>query len=283
MKIPAGIAPVLVENLPLPVFLATEGGLRALNPLAERLRAECSRLGGEDEERLARLLEGAWTLELPEGRLLLPGLDGAARRRAEQLESFGRQTGGIVHNLNNPLNALSGMIQLMMFRNMELPELERLDAQTDELAAQIRQLGDRYRRLHEYDRGAPLTWELVVREELRFYRADSALKHRCELSLDLPADLPCPLPYREASWLVDRLLEAVLLLVPHDDMSDLRADLPEGWPRFRLIKPNLAHAEQALGSLTCGLMLDLLASCGRRLHWSADGEEAVAATAPLDE
>jgi signal transduction histidine kinase len=276
----ADSALALLAGLPVPALLERDGALTALNPAAVRLLASCRELGGDGPP--PGLLEGACRIPARTGTLVLPGLTGPLRRRAEQLQSFGRYTGGIVHNLNNPLNALSGMIQLMMFRNMDLPELERLDAQTDELAAQIRQLGERFRRLQEYEEGAPLTWDFVIREELRFYRADSALKHRCEQQVDLPADASCPLAYREASWHFDRLLEALLLLVPHDDLSPLRIDLPGGWPRLRLARPNLEHAPAALALLSHDLMLDLLATNGRRPVWSATPEEAVAGSAPLN-
>lgn len=223
----------------------------------------------------------ALRLRLEEGELLLPGLDPEHRRKGEQYQSFGRYTGGIVHNLNNPLNALSGMLQLMMFRNSDLPELPRLEAQGDELAAQIRHLGERYRRLREYERGTPLAWELVLREELRFYRADAALKHRCRLVEDIPADVPCPLSFREASWLVDRLLEAVLLLAPQEEISELRVDLDLGWPRFRLPAPDLGSLPEAVALLAQPLMVDLLAGARRRLLWQADADGVVAGTLPL--
>jgi signal transduction histidine kinase len=275
------LAETLLEHLPYPVYLRPRGAgadaWRPLNAAARRLGVLGLPLCGDGAPS-----SGFWRLEAGEEELLVPGLDPESARRGEQLESFGRYTGGIVHNLNNPLNALSGMIQLMQFRHPELADLERLDLQTDELAGQIRLLGDRYRRLQEYERGTPLTWELVVHEELRFYRADAALKHRCEQELDLPADQPCPLPYREASWLFDRLLESILLLVREDDMSPLRVDLAGGWPCLRLQRPDLGRAAEARTLLARPLMLDLLAGCGRRLDWRADEAEAVAATAPLD-
>jgi hypothetical protein len=167
-----------------------------------------------------------------------------------------------------------------MFRNSDLPELPRLEAQGDELAAQIRHLGERYRRLREYERGAPLAWQLVLREELRFYRADSALKHRCRLVEELPADVPCPLGFRDASWLVDRLLEAVLLLAPQEEISELKVDLDLGWPRFRLPAPDLARVPEAVALLAHPLMQDLLSGAGRRLLWQADAEAVVAGTLP---
>lgn len=273
MNATPALALELLERLPVAVFLEEGGGPRPLNALARLLEAEA---GGVPPA----VLEGAWELPWESGRLLLPGLDCAARRRAEQLESFGRYTGGIVHNLNNPLNALSGMIQLMMFRNSDLPELERLDHQTEELANQIRHLGDRYRRLQEYERGTPLTWELVLSEELRFFRADSVLKHRCQQELDLPADIACPLAFRDASWLVDRMLEAILLLVPGEGMFPLRIDLQGGWPHFRLSEPNLAMVEASLGLVRHPLLVELLAPLGRHLEWRVGAEAADVSVIP---
>jgi len=265
------LAATLVEHLPLAVFLQDGTAPRPLNALARR----------QAERGLApESFEGAWSLETAEGRLLLPGLDPEVRRHAEQLQSFGRYTGGIVHNLNNPLNALSGMIQLMMFRNSDLPELERLDHQTDELAKLIRQLGDRYRRLLEFEKGTPLSWELVVEEELRFHRADSALKHRCQLEKDLPADLPCPLGFRDGSWLVDRLLEAIIKLVPGEGMCPLRVDLPGGWPRLRLEEPDTTREAQARHVLAHPLLTELLDVHGLELRWSVGAVAAEVAVAP---
>jgi signal transduction histidine kinase len=271
MTIPPTLAAMLVEHLPVPVFLHNGDGLQPLNSLA---RSQAAR--GLAPAQMA----GAWSLETADGRLVVPGLDPEERRHAEQLQSFGRYTGGIVHNLNNPLNALSGMIQLMMFRNSDLPELERLDHQTDELAKLIRHLGDRYRRLLEYERGTPLSWELVVEEELRFHRADSALKHRCQLEKELPADIACPLTFRDASWLVDRLLEAILKLVPGEGMCPLRVDLKDGWPRLRLEEPDIQREGQALQVLGHPLLTELLDVHGLELRWNAGAVAAEVAVAP---
>ncbi|MFA7329861.1 MAG: hypothetical protein WC326_02195 [Candidatus Delongbacteria bacterium] len=264
----------LMEHLPVPIFLENGAGPQPQNRLARQL-VEVA--GGVP----AAVLEGAWELQTEQGRLLLPGLKGEERRRAEQYQSFGRYTGGIVHNLNNPLNALSGMIQLMMFRNSDLPELERLDRQTEELANQIRYLGDRYRRLQEYERGAPLTWELVISEELRFFRADSVLKHRCQLELEVAADVACPLSFRDASWLLDRMLEAILLLVPGEGMYPLRLDLLDGWPQLRLSEPNLNLQDEALGLVRHPLMVDLLHPLGLSLRWRVGSATAELAVTPI--
>jgi|GEM_PF-2435234 len=271
------------DALPLPILWreVREAPWEGANEAGRRL-LECWRLLDATADPAPALEDGALRLTVAGGELLLPGLDPEHRRRGEQYQSFGRLTGGIVHNLNNPLNALSGMLQLMMFRNSDLPELPRLEAQGDELAAQIRHLGERYRRLQEYERGAPLAWELVLREELRFYRADAALKHRCRLEEDLPANVPCPLSFRDASWLVDRLLEAVLLLAPSDEISELRVDLDLGWPRFRLLAPDLGRVRESVALLASPLMMNLLAGAGRRLLWQADATTVMAGTLPLD-
>ncbi len=268
------LAQHLMEQLPVPVFLENGAGPQPQNRLARQLVEAAG-------EVPVAVLEGAWELQTEAGRLLLPGLKGEDRRRAEQYQSFGRYTGGIVHNLNNPLNALSGMIQLMMFRNSDLPELERLDRQTEELANLIRYLGDRYRRLQEYERGAPLTWELVISEELRFFRADSALKHRCQLEVEVAADSACPLAFRDASWLVDRMLEAILLLVPGEGMYPLRLDLQDDWPHLQLAEPSLILQDEALGLVRHPLMVDLLHPLGLSLRWSVGPAAVDLAVIPI--
>jgi hypothetical protein len=151
---------------------------------------------------------------------------------------IGQFTDGIVHNLNNPLNAVSGLVQLMAMRNPDSKELDRLDGQIEILASMIRDLGQRFRRLHEPVSGH--LWSQVIKSELNFFQAKAQIKHHCEVDFQTEREVSCPMTWPEATWLVDQILLTLVLVVPGEGMRKLKLGVDNSWPFAEL---NLASDE----------------------------------------
>jgi hypothetical protein len=264
------VAPACLDALPLPLFREAAEGLEAANAAARELLPGLAAVGPARAVVESRWREQGRSFSAGGERWLLLTPPPAAVRLADQHAALGRFAGGLTHNLNNPLNALSGMVQLLMFRLPDLPDLAKIDNQTDELARMIRQVGDRYRRLTDWPEGMPLTWEDVLREELVFFRANMIFKHRCSLQSTLDGATPCVLSYADAAWLFGTLLEAVLVLVPPDGQQRLSVDLDDGWPRIRLDEPATAEFDRTLAALLDGRVAELLARHGRSPGWRLD-------------
>ena len=180
--------------------------------------------------------------------------------RQEHYALIGKFTDGIVHNLNNPLNAVSGLVQLMAMRNPESQELERLDVQIEQLAEQIRELGQRFRKFHEPVSGH--LWSQLLQAELLFFNAKAQIKHHCELELQLDADIPCPITWPEATWLVDQVLLALIDVIPCEGMRKLIIGVEGGWPFFDLAVPGDAVASSFDDVLNHPIIKSLLAPYG---------------------
>jgi hypothetical protein len=257
---------LLPETFAHPLFQESLDGPRPLNQLAERLidwyREQTGEKPGLDHE----LFHDCLALPTTAGRLLIPGLKASPWQGACR-SSFGEHMGGLVHNLNNPLNALSGMVQLMMFRDPERKDLGGLEEQIDLLIAMIRETGERYRHLEDGRANAPTSWKDVFEQELGFYRAVPALKHRCIVEAELPADSPCPLGYHEAVLMADCLLDSVLACVPAEGQSPLKVHLEDGWPLLELNECNAEARVQSYAALRLPVIDGLLKKHGRRLDW----------------
>ncbi len=257
---------LLPETFTHPLFQESPDGPRPLNQLAERLvdwyREQTGEKPGLDHE----LFQNCFFLPATGGRLLIPGLKASPWQGACR-SSFGEHMGGLVHNLNNPLNALSGMVQLMMFRDPERTDLGGLEEQIDLLIAMIREAGERFRHLEDGRAGAPTSWKDVVEQELGFYRAVPALKHRSIVEADLPGDSPCPLGYHEAVLLVDCLLDSALACVPAEGQSPLSLCLEDGWPLIELKECNEEARALSHAALRLPVIDGLLRKHGRRLDW----------------
>jgi hypothetical protein len=182
----------------------------------------------------------------------------------EQFSMIGQFTGGIVHNLNNPLNAISGTAQLMAMRDPENEKLKVLDEQIEILATMLRDLGQHYRRLHE-----PVTlfgWPDVLKAEIHFFQAQAALKHHCELDLHVVEQSSCPFSWIEATYLVDRFLLALVAVVPTQGMFSLQMGIAGGWPFLALDLP-VEPSHEALQALQNNTLLnELLAPYEVALH-----------------
>lgn len=263
--------PPCLDALPLPLFRDRGTELEPYNGAARDLLEESLGRGLERQVLEASWRDGGWPYEAGGDRWLLLSPSPQALRLLEQHGAMGRFAGGLTHNLNNPLNALSGMVQLMMFRMPDLPDLAKIDTQGDELANMIRRVGDRFRRLTDWPEGMPMTWEDVLREELVFFRSNMTFKHRTLLDARMDGETRCPLNYVDASWLFGRLLEAVLVHVPADGQLPLTIDMHDGWPRLSLESPKGApRVERAFATLLDGRVASLLAAHGRRVGWNLD-------------
>ncbi len=264
-----GWAEEVLRQLPYPLFRLESDSAVPLNPAALNLAGACEEQDLPLPDYLRRHGRShSW--ETGGARYLLLGHDRRQLRLGEQLRSFGELAGGVAHNLNNPLNALSGLIQLLTLRNPELGDLSKVDEQSEMLVQQIRCFAERYRRLVETAETAPPTWELILREEFNFYRAHMTVKHHCEVRFDLPEGTTAPLDYLDGSWLVGRMLQAVVAVMRDRGMHALTVDLHDGWPRLKIENALPEHLAQILPELSDRRLDELLEPQGLRLRWAFD-------------
>lgn len=195
----------------------------------------------------------------------------AQQRFLEQQASFGRLAAGFVHNLNNPLNALGGLVQLLQMKLGENRDLEKMERQLDALAGLVRCAGERYRKLHSRTEGLALGWERIIRQELEFYYADGVLKHQVQTTIDVSPDEVSPLEFGDASWVFDRLLEALIGCIEGRGNHCLRISIEDHWPCLTLSGDQPWNREKALLRFADGRLQTLLGRCGRGLHCLVEG------------
>ncbi len=261
----------LVSQLPLPVFFHSETEFRTLNPAAERFATACEENGASAVDFVSMHRDSVFEVRVETGRILVLGLGSRLLRLAEQLAGYGRMAGGITHNLNNPLNAISGLVQLMMFRNEHNTELQKIDDQSEVLIQQIRCNADRYRRITELSNSNEIGWLELVRQEIDFYKAHMTFKHHCTYELNIPDDASVSLDYLEATWVFDRLLEACLDLVESEGSHEIYIDLSDNWPRVSILDAIPERLPHILPQLTSEQLRLFCAQHDGEPVWSLDG------------
>jgi signal transduction histidine kinase len=211
-------------------------------------------------------------VETAPGQGLLVLWENATQQRfLEQQASFGRLAAGFVHNLNNPLNALGGLIQLLQMKLGENRDLDKMERQLDILAALVRCSGERYRKLHSRTEGLALAWERIIQQELEFYWADGVLKHQVKTTVDVAPDRISPLEFGDASWLFDRLLEALIACIEGRGSHELVIRIEQDWPCLTLAGDQAWNRERALLRFADGRLQTLLDAHRRDLVCIAEG------------
>ncbi len=263
----------LLDKLPFAVFRRQAGRLEALNSPAEARLKWCA----EDAELQPVPEEPApVVVSLEEGAELVFCITPEnAGRLAVQEALFGSTASGFVHNLNNPLNAMAGLTQLMEMKLGPQRDLGKIEKQQDKLAEMIRNHGQRYRRLHSSTSATP-GWAEIVAMELEFFQASSVFKHQCEVQVDLPEEQVCPLEYTDASWLLDRLILAVIPLAPKTGCLPIRITEDEGWPSLRVQgDPGIEMRRRVMQAFVDGTCQAFLAEHGRRLDIRLEQAELI--------
>ena len=261
----------LVSQLPLPVFFHSDAEFRAINKAAERFAQACEENGASAVDFVSMHLDSVFEVPVPGGRLLVMGLGSRLLRLAEQLAGYGRMAGGITHNLNNPLNAISGLVQLMMFRSENNTELQKIDDQSEVLIQLIRCNADRYRRITEMSNSSEIGWHELIQQELEFYKAHMTFKHHCTAELSVPDDAAVSLDYLEATWIFDRLLEACLDLVEAEGTHEVYIDLSDNWPRVSVKDAIPERLPHILPQLTSEQLRLFCAEHDSEPVWTLDG------------
>jgi len=124
----------------------------------------------------------------------------------------GKNTKGIIHNINSPLQVLSMQMELLRMDCLKLKDrlrsgdaspkdlealmdksIERL-AQVEEVVQkinhQISVIGARVSETDDHDQGTPVMLNQLLEEHVEFWKADLFFKHKVELSMKLPEISP---------------------------------------------------------------------------------------------
>jgi PAS domain S-box-containing protein len=138
-------------------------------------------------------------------------------RQAERLASLGTLVGGVAHELNNPLSAVLGFVELMLMD--ERPPAEREDLETirreaERMAKIVADLRVIARGVPEQANAEHVDMNDVVRHVLKT-RSHSLARNRVEVREDLAVDLPRVQADR------GRLEQAVLNLVVNAEQAML--------------------------------------------------------------
>ncbi len=207
----------------------------------------------------------------------LPALTvGELLETRERFALLGSMLGGMIHNLNNPLNAVMGVAQLMELRLPGDKDIPRLLKYVDELAQLLRDMTNKV----QFEERLPRIDDLAawLTREMRFYRFHLGFKHGVEVRMELDAnlfpvvDIP-PLPmttflFRFVDWLGG--------VVNHHQKAQLSFSSPDpASPRMvlelQLVEPQAATASQledVVGLLTAaGISNELRIESDTELSW----------------
>jgi two-component system, NtrC family, sensor kinase len=165
-----------------------------IGTLARGLEAMLARVRGFNRELQDRVAEATADLaaknrELAELNELL--IDARRERSAqERLAALGQLSGTIAHELGNPLNAISGNVQLLV-RDAACPpevreQLRVIEAEVKRMTSIIRRFLDSARAL--VPRPEPVQLGALVEEALSL-NVSAEARHRIEVRRDVPADL----------------------------------------------------------------------------------------------
>ena len=266
-----------------PVFSWNGQGYCAQNDAARRLDTWFQQEGLDREAILSNPELPARRVEIAPGEGLLLLCEAPLQQRMlEQQASFGRLAAGFVHNLNNPLNALGGLIQLLQMKSGESRDLEKMERQLDNLTALVRCCGERYRKLHSRTDGRSLAWERIINQELEFYWADGVLKHQVDSRVEVPPEALAPLDFGDASWLFDRLLEAMIGCIEGRGSHTLTIRLEQGWPRLELAGEQAWDRDRALSRFVDGRLQEMLREHRRELRCTTGADSITLYTQELD-
>ncbi len=139
-----------------------------------------------------------------------------------KLASLGKVTGGLIHNLNGPLQNIGldlEMTQYMLKKGAEagggnesniLPRLRRIEEELDRLNTIIKASSNRI--MHTYN--GLLNFNDYLEQELLFFNTNLYYKHNVETTLDLGDQPPLisGLPENSIlafSWLLQRIIEEI--------------------------------------------------------------------------
>jgi hypothetical protein len=266
-------AEILINSMPIPVFREKEGSISGVNVPAEEILRDIRKLD-DWEKALQEIFASSWCCDIGQEKFYIPELSESFRRKQQLLMKVGSLAGGIAHNFNNPLNTISGQIQLMLFRDPERTDYTRIDEFSEKLARMIRNFGERSQRIVEEENGIGNTWLMVIDKEIDFYRGHMDFKHFVEVDLDVDAAKGCPLNYTDASWLINKMLEFLIQVVTTSNTWQLKVSLLNGWPCFELLG-------NMQGSLTAGIagiammnQMSLIKDNDHEVSWKADKNSA---------
>jgi len=177
----------------------------------------------------------------------------------ERFAYLGSLLGGMIHNLNNPLNAVMGVSQLMELRLPDDKDIPRLLKYIDELANQLREITSKV----QFEERMPRIDDLPawLDQEMRFYRCHLGFKHGVEVKLELDAGRfpTIDVPGLPVTTFFFRFIEWMSGVIDHKKKAELvLRTTPEPSDPVLLLELHLVQAEAATASTLVDL-IDLLA------------------------
>jgi len=100
----------------------------------------------------------------------------------ERFARLGVLMGGMIHNVNNHLNALMGAVQLLEISYPEQPDIKRLTTGLDALDREVKTYTVKF--LREKHLKPVTDFRRFLEDELQFFRADLLFKHATEVVLE---------------------------------------------------------------------------------------------------
>ncbi len=179
----------------------------------------------------------------------------------ERFARLGSLLSGMIHNLNNPLNAVMGIAQLMELRLPDDKDIPRLLKYVDVLADQLRDLTSKVQFEERLPRIDDLPAWLEV--EMRFFQVDLGFKHGVAVEVDIDrerfpsVDVPA-LPM--STWLF-RFIHWLDGVVDHHQKASLRFSAPEPDEPLLLMELHLIEPE-ARTATELNDLVDLINTAG---------------------
>ena len=107
----------------------------------------------------------------------------------QKLAAIGQVAAGITHNLNNPIAVIQGLVELLILKHGNSPELEKILIQVKRMGDVIKTILGKTRR--EQDTGIrSLDINDMLKDELEFFNTNLFYKHHIEKKIELTEKVP---------------------------------------------------------------------------------------------
>ena len=107
----------------------------------------------------------------------------------QKLAAIGQVAAGITHNLNNPIAVIQGLVELLILKHGNSPELDKILIQVKRMGDVIKTILGKTRR--EQDTAIrSLDINDMLKDELEFFNTNLFYKHHIEKKIDLTEKVP---------------------------------------------------------------------------------------------
>jgi PAS domain S-box-containing protein len=107
----------------------------------------------------------------------------------QKLAAIGQVAAGITHNLNNPIAVIQGLVELLVLKQGDSPELEKILIQVKRMGDVIKTILGKTRKEQD-TKIRSLDLNVMLRDELEFFNTNLFYKHHIEKRIMLADKLP---------------------------------------------------------------------------------------------